>query len=45
MKNFTVTIQVQTDNYIDAQEIRNQICDACDEVPFSFDITEIKEDK
>ncbi|MEU7416670.1 hypothetical protein [Streptomyces antibioticus] len=45
MKNFTVTIRVETDEADDIveQDIRDLFYEAGGDMPFSFDITEIKE--
>ncbi|WP_181849612.1 hypothetical protein [Streptomyces parvulus] len=45
MKTYTLTMSIQTDNFIDEEEIRQQIYNACNEVPFSFDITNVAEEK
>lgn len=47
MRNFTVTIRVETDEADDIveQDIRDLFYDAGGDMPFAFDITDIKEDQ
>lgn len=47
MRNFTATIRVETDEADDIveQDIRDLFYDAGGDMPFAFDITEIKEDQ
>ncbi|MCX5537697.1 hypothetical protein OG785_45880 [Streptomyces sp. NBC_00006] len=47
MRNFTLTIHIETDDADDIVEkdIRDLFYDAGGDMPFSFDITEIKQDE
>ncbi|MBF6326513.1 hypothetical protein IU451_28855 [Nocardia cyriacigeorgica] len=39
---YTVTLRVSADEEIDAGRIEHEIYTACEDVPFSFDITSIE---
>lgn len=47
MRNFTMTVRIETDEADDIveQDIRDLFYEAGGDMPFSFDITEIKETK
>ncbi|WP_282790963.1 hypothetical protein [Streptomyces sp. CC224B] len=44
MKTYTLTMSIQADDDVDPDQIRNEIYDAGEHVPFSFDITSITEE-
>lgn len=41
MKTFILTMRIQADDDVTAEQIREEIYDACPDVPFGFDITSI----
>ncbi|MGW4222969.1 hypothetical protein ACWEG1_05880 [Streptomyces bauhiniae] len=45
MKTYTVTIRVEADDDVNADQIREEIYDACPDVNFGFDIIKIHEEK
>ncbi|MEU7317469.1 hypothetical protein [Streptomyces sp. NPDC007083] len=44
MRTFTLTMRIQAEDSIDPEQIREEVYDAGEDVPFSFDITDIAED-
>jgi predicted DNA-binding transcriptional regulator AlpA len=41
MAVYTVTMRVEAEAEVDAAQIREEIYDACRDVPFGFDVTEV----
>ncbi|MER8002947.1 hypothetical protein [Streptomyces sp. NPDC095613] len=44
MKTFTLTMRIETDDDITDEQIRGEVYEACDEVPFSFHIIRVDEE-
>ncbi|MGW1134441.1 hypothetical protein [Streptomyces griseoluteus] len=44
MKTYTLTMRIEADDEINAEQIREEIYDACPDVSFGFDITKVEED-
>jgi hypothetical protein len=42
MAVYTVTLRVEADSEVTPEQIRQEIYDACPDVPFGFDITSIE---
>jgi hypothetical protein len=43
MKVYTLTMRIEADDEINEEQIREEIYDACPEVPFGFAITKVEE--
>lgn len=43
MKIFVLTMRIEADGDVNAEQIREEIYDACPDVPFGFDVTSIEE--
>lgn len=44
MTTYTLTMRIEAGEEVTPEQIRQEIYDACDEAPFSFDITAINEE-
>jgi predicted DNA-binding transcriptional regulator AlpA len=44
MKVYTVTLRVETDSDVTPDQIRQEIYDACPDVPFGFEITSVEQE-
>ena len=44
MKTYTVTMRIEADEDVNEARIREEIYDACPDVPFGFEITKVEED-
>jgi hypothetical protein len=42
VKVYTLVMRIEADDDISPEQIKEEIYDACTDVPFGFDITEIK---
>lgn len=43
MKRYILTMRIETEGDISEEQIKEEIYDACAEVPFGFDITGVEE--
>ncbi|PZT70166.1 hypothetical protein DN402_31605 [Streptomyces sp. SW4] len=43
MKTFTLTMRIEADSDVTPEQVRQEIYDACGDVPFAFDITNVEE--
>jgi hypothetical protein len=41
VKTYILTMRIEADDDVTAEQIREEIYDACEDVPFGFDITSI----
>ncbi|MGW2739149.1 hypothetical protein ACWC4D_33740 [Streptomyces sp. NPDC001288] len=45
MKTYILTMRVEADDDVNEAQIREEIYDACPDVPFGFEITSVSEEK
>lgn len=45
MKTYTLTMRIEADDDINEEQIKEEILDACPDVPFGFDITSVEEQR
>lgn len=43
MKSFILTMRIEADDDISEEQIKEEILDACPDVPFGFEITAVEE--
>ena len=43
MKIYALTMRVEAEDDVSPEQIKGEIYDACSEVPFGFDITDVRE--
>lgn len=43
MKVWTLTMRIEADDDVNDEQIREEIYDACPDVPFGFEITKVEE--
>ena len=43
MKTYTLTMRIEADSEVTPEQIRQEVYDACGDVPFGFDVTAVEE--